>query len=1011
MQIRRLYTQPGEDTLARFSWETRHAQIVDAEGHVLFAADVEVPAHWSQSATDILASKYLRRTGVPQPDGSLGKETSAKQAFRRLVGWWRHIGEVGGYFSSPEDAQAFEDELLYMLGMQMFSPNSPQWFNAGLAHAYKIHGPAQGHWYTDPSTGETLPAADAYTYPQTSACFIQSVQDDLVNPGGIMDLWVRESRIFKYGSGTGTNFSSLRGVGERLSGGGTTSGLMSWLKIGDRAAGAVKSGGTTRRAAKMVILEIDHPDIEAFINWKVEEERKVRVLVAQGYSARLDGEAYETVSGQNSNNSVRVSHAFMRALAEDGTFNLTYRTTGEAKATLRACDLWEKAAHAAWEVGDPGLQFDTLEDWNTTPHVGPIRGTNPCSEYAAPDDTACNLASLNLVKFIGEDGAFAVEEFSHAVRLATVVLEITLAGSGFPSEAIARNSYRLRALGLGYTNLGGYLMRMGLPYDSPRGRAQAAAITALMTARAYAASAEMARDLEPYAAYDATRHLAVLANHARAARGEQGGYVRWDGTPLVVPPQPLDHSLISDQLSDAVVFAWEEALASAEARGLRNSQVTLLAPTGTIAFLMDCDTTGVEPDYALVKYKKLVGGGSMKIVNQSVEPALRRLGYSEEDINETIAHVLGIGDVAAAFPELEAADAVKVQQHIEQAANLKEAFRAAGVQAPTMEAGAWRWREYEIMGAGTLEGAPRIKDEDLAVFDCASAGSGSRYIAPMGHVAMLGAVQPFLSGGISKTVNLPHEATPEDFVQVFEQAYRSGVKAVAVYRDASKVAQPLSSGSKDADAAQAEAAKPSGAHTDGHGLARGEKRKLPSRRLGATYELTVGGQKLFVRTGEYEDGEIGEVFIDIHKEGSAVRSLMNQIAILASRALQHGMSVEDLVETFVFTKFEPGGVVTGHPNVKMATSILDAVGRILGYDYIGREDLVQVPSAPAGPATGMRSVDGAAAEAAAAVVVADPTGGRTTGDGGACPNCGHTMIRTGTCTTCPVCGTNTGCGG
>ncbi|MGH2598191.1 MAG: adenosylcobalamin-dependent ribonucleoside-diphosphate reductase, partial [Dehalococcoidia bacterium] len=627
LTFQRHFTKAGEDPFASVQWGTRTSRITNPDGSVVFEMkDAEIPAGWSQVAADIMVSKYFRKAGVPlvdangQPevnaDGSpkLGPERSAKQVIGRLATTWRWWGEQHGYFATAEDARAFEDELKYMLVHQMAAPNSPQWFNTGLSHAYGITGPAQGHYVVDSADGEVKPSADAYTHPQVHACYIQDIRDDLVGEGGIMDLWVREARLFKYGSGTGTNFSSVRGEGEPLSGGGTSSGLMSFLKVGDRAAGAIKSGGTTRRAAKMVCLDLDHPDIENFINWKADEEKKVGALIAAGYPADFNGEAYATVSGQNANNSVRVPNDFIKAVEADGTWDLKWRTdpTHVAK-TLRARDLWNTIAEAAWQSADPGVQFDTtINEWHTCPEDGRINASNPCSEYMFLDNTACNLASINLIKFVDvETGTVDVEAYRHAVRVWTVVLEISVLMAGFPSEEIARLSYDFRTLGLGYANLGTVLMLRGLPYDGDEARAFAGAMTAIMTGESYAMSAELARHLGPFPGYARNeRHmLRVIRNHRRAAYDAPAA--EYEG--LSVAPMGINADLAPEGLVQAAREAWDKALAGGELYGYRNAQTTLLAPTGTIGLLMDCDTTGVEPDFALVKFKKLAGGGYFKI--------------------------------------------------------------------------------------------------------------------------------------------------------------------------------------------------------------------------------------------------------------------------------------------------------------------------------------------------------------------------------------------------------------
>jgi len=715
MRIERKFTEAGKSPYDTIPFRESGSEIRNPDGSVVFSLDrFTVPEHWSGVAADILAQKYFRKAGVPVkakrveetsvpswlwrsvPDEAalaglpekerFGSETDARQVFDRLAGTWTYWGWKGGYFSSEEDARAFYDELRYMLAKQMGAPNSPQWFNTGLHWAYGIDGPSQGHYYVDFATGEVKASTSAYEHPQPHACFIQGIEDDLVNEGGIMDLWVREARLFKYGSGTGTNFSRLRGENEPLSGGGKSSGLMSFLKIGDRAAGAIKSGGTTRRAAKMVVVDIDHPDIEEYINWKVTEEQKVAALVTgsrilserlnailkacvnceadddgcfdpkrnpalkrevkaarkarvpdnairrviqfarQGYTSihfpiydtDWDSEAYRTVSGQNSNNSVRVTDEFLRAVEADSDWNLTFRKNGAVAKTVKARELWEEIGYAAWACADPGIQFHTtVNDWHTCPAAGEIRASNPCSEYMFLDDTACNLASLNLMAFRKEDGGFDVDAYEHAIRLWTIVLEIAVTMAQFPSRRIAQLSYEYRTLGLGYANIGGLLMASGIPYDSPEGRSLCGALTAIMTGVSYAASAEMARELGAFPGFAANRQtmLRVMRNHARAAAGEKDGY---EG--LATAPVPLDHASCPDpQLLARAMHAWEKAIELGRQHGYRNAQATVIAPTGTIGLVMDCDTTGIEPDFALVKFKKLAGGGYFKIINRMVD--------------------------------------------------------------------------------------------------------------------------------------------------------------------------------------------------------------------------------------------------------------------------------------------------------------------------------------------------------------------------------------------------------
>src|SRR5512147_2340608 len=744
MRISRLFTDPDRSPYATIEFRTASSEIRNPDGSVVFRQDdMEVPAAWSQVACDVLAQKYFRRAGVPArlapvrengvpawlwrqaadeaaiaelPEGERdGGERSAKQVFDRLAGTWTYWGWKGGYFDGEEDARAFFDELRFMLATQKAAPNSPQWFNTGLHWAYGIDGPAQGHWFVEHHTGKVQPSRSAYERPQPHACFIQSIDDDLVNEGGIMDLCVREARLFKYGSGSGTNFSRLRGENEPLSGGGKSSGLMSFLKIGDRAAGAIKSGGTTRRAAKMVVVDIDHPDIESFINWKVIEEQKVAALVTgskvlserlnailkacvnceadgdgcfdprcnpalkrevkaarkakvpdnairrviqfagQGYSSihvpiydtDWDSEAYRTVSGQNSNNSVRVTDEFLRAVAADEDWNLTFRKDGKIANTVKAHELWEEIGSAAWACADPGIQFHTtINDWHTCPASGPIKASNPCSEYMFLDDTACNLASLNLMAFRHDDGSFDVEAYEHAIRLWTVVLEIAVTMAQFPSRRIAQLSYEYRTLGLGYANIGGLLMASGIPYDSPQARSLCGALSAIMTGISYATSADMARELGAFPGFERNREhmLRVMRNHARAAAGDKGGY---EG--LATAPVPLDHASCPDpRLLAHAMHAWEKAIELGRQHGYRNAQATVIAPTGTIGLVMDCDTTGIEPDFALVKFKKLAGGGYFKIINRMVPEALRKLGYPADAIKRIVDYAVGRDTLAGA---------------------------------------------------------------------------------------------------------------------------------------------------------------------------------------------------------------------------------------------------------------------------------------------------------------------------------------------------------------------------
>jgi len=1024
LRVKRFYTD-GRDVFSYFIWERRTSQIKDLAGNVIFEMkDVEVPNFWSQVATDILAQKYFRKTGVPQYDenGSqifdkdgrpvLGSERSLKQVVRRLAGCWRYWGEKLGYFASSEDAQAFQDEIEYMLIAQIAAPNSPQLFNTGLNWAYGITGPPQGHYYYDEDAGKVLPSPDAYSRPQAHACFILSIKDDLVNPGGIMDTWVKQARIYKYGSGEGCNYSVLRAKGEPLSGGGFSSGVMSFLKVGDAVAGSIKSGGTTRRAAKMVVLNIDHPEIEDFIEWKVREERKVAALVAAGYSADFEGEAYQTVSGQNSNNSVRVTNEFMRAVLNDGEWALTWRTDGRVVKQVKARYLWRKMAEAAWACADPGVQFDTtINEWNTCPETGRINATNPCSEFNFLDNTACNLASLNLIKFYDEEkGVFNIDAFRHAVRLWTIVLEITVAMAQYPSPEIAEMSYRTRSLGLGYANLGALLMRMGLPYDSDEGRAMAAAITALMTAEVYAASAEIAAVKGPFPEFEKNRKhvLRVLNNHRRAiygARPEE--YEGLEIKPFLPPLEKADK-----QVLEAARKAWDRAIELCEKYGVRNAQATLIAPTGTIGLLMDCDTLGIEPDFALVKMKKLVGGGYFKLINRSVEPALRKLGYTPTQIREIIQYILGTNTLHGSQPVnvsslkrrgLTDAEIEKVEQLLPSVTKLsdvfnihvlgEECFRRLGVPfneavSPTfnlLKYLGFSDKEIEeseevICGALTVEGAPHLKPEHYAVFDCAvpSGKKGRRFIHYNAHLLMMAAVQPFLSGAISKTVNMPNEATIDDVAEVFMNAWKMGLKCIAIYRDGSKLSQPLST-----KTAKTEQVQP-------------VRRRLPPERTAITHKFRVGEQEGYITVGLYEDGKPGEVFIKMAKEGSTLAGLMDSFAIVTSIALQYGVPLKVLVEKFIHTRFEPSGY-TDNPKIRFATSVVDYVFRWLALKFLSEKERAEL-----GLIDGEDSLPHIGEDKVQRVLSPAP-------DAPACPECGSIMARSGTCYVCVNCGTTTGC--
>ncbi len=1014
LRIERRFTVEGESPYDTVEWSRRDSRITNPDGSIVFEMlDAELPTDWSQIAADIMVSKYFRKAGVPQYDETgdaivdddgepiLGPEQSARQVIARLASTWRWWGENHGYFASAVDAEAFEDELVYMLLHQFAAPNSPQWFNTGLHHVYGIEGPAQGFWYVDPETEGVEPSLDSYSRPSPHACFIQSVEDDLVNPGGIMDLWVREARLFKFGSGTGSNFSNIRAEGEPLSGGGKSSGLMSFLKVGDRAAGAIKSGGTTRRAAKMVILDIDHPDIETFIDWKAGEEKKVRALVANGYSADFNGEAYATVSGQNSNNSVRVNNEFLQAVADDGDWDLIGRYDGRVVKTVRARDLWRRVADAAWLCADPGIQYHgTINEWHTSPAAGEIRASNPCAEYMFLDNTACNLASLNLVKFYdAAPGTYDLESYQHAIRLWTVVLEISVTMAQFPSREIAQGSYDYRTLGLGYANLGSLLMQMGIPYDSEEGRAIAGALTAILTGHSYATSAEMATSVGTFPGFATNREsmLRVIRNHRRAAYGAaQDDY---EGVSHAVIG--IDQDRCPEDLLVAAHTAWDVAVSLGEKHGYRNAQATVLAPTGTIGLLMDCDTTGVEPDFALVKFKKLAGGGYFKIANASLAPALSRLGYQPRQVDQIIEFVVGTMSLNRA-PHINRASLIskgftgddldKIEAVLPGVFELGFAFNRWTLGEETMQRLRFSEDQYNapefsmlralgfsdeeiqeandyVCGRQTIEGAPYLRDEHLAVFDCANRNGkyGERFIHYTGHIKMMAAAQPFISGAISKTINMPNEITVDDIEKAYSLSWELGIKAMALYRDGSKASQPLSVSSDDG-VADDEPEELEGAltgelemaTTGRHvihagmfmpGISPSEAYRdlprprfhLPARRSGYTQEGRVGGHKVFMRTGEYEDGTLGEVFIDLAKEGGTLRGILSCFAIAVSKGLQYGVPLEEFVDTFTFQTFEPRGVVEGHPNIKMANSLIDYVFRALGVDYLQRDDLAQVP--------------------------------------------------------------------
>lgn len=1087
MKITRHFTKEGQNPYSVFEFRKTDSEIRNPDGSIVFHLEgIEVPATWSQVACDVLAQKYFRKAGVPKvlkahkeddiPEWlwrqeedvkALSKypekerytsEMTAKQVFDRLAGCWTYWGYKGGYFDSENDAQAFFDEIRYMLCAQMCAPNSPQWFNTGLYWAYGINGPAQGHHYVDYKTGELKVSTSSYEHPQPHACFILSINDDLVNEGGIMDLWVREARLFKYGSGTGSNFSHLRGAGESLSGGGKSSGLMSFLRIGDRAAGAIKSGGTTRRAAKMVVVDVDHPDVEEFVNWKVIEEQKVldlvvgskvakkhlqaimqacqegkgderfspqenpslhkalkearQAMVPENYCQRViqfarqgythmdfpvydtdwDSEAYLTVSGQNSNNSIRVTNKYLHAVMENKEWDLLNRRDGEIHKTVHARELWDQIGQAAWASADPGLQYDTtINEWHTCPQSGRIRASNPCSEYMFLDNTACNLASLNLVAFMNHQGKeakagelhFDSASFEQGVRLWTIVLEISVMMAQFPSKDIAQLSYEYRTLGLGFANIGGLLMASGIPYDSKEGRAIAGAMSSLMTGVSYATSAEMAAELGAFKHYKHNEKdmLRVMRNHRRAAYGEKTGY-----EDLEIAPVPLEEKdCPCPTLLKASQKAWDLALDLGKKHGYRNAQATCIAPTGTIGLVMDCDTTGIEPDFAIVKFKKLAGGGYFKIINRLVPQALDVLGYSKKQVDEIIQYAVGHGTLEGApginFNTLKSKGFTDreidlLKDNLKSAFDIKFVFnrwtlgddfckkvlklsdaQLNDVRFDILKHLGFKQQEIEAAnayccGTMTVEGAPYLKEEHLPVFDCANPCGriGKRYLSVESHIRMMAASQPFISGAISKTINMPNSATIEECKEAYLLSWRLGLKANALYRDGSKLSQPLNASllGEEAEENLYDLSPTEKAKVVAEKMVekviekyvhREQRLKLPNRRKGYTQKAAIGGHKVYLRTGEYDDGRLGEIFIDMHKEGASFRSLMHNFAMAISIGLQYGVPLEEFVDAFVFTRFEPSGPVAGNETIKMATSILDYIFRELAISYLGRTDL------------------------------------------------------------------------
>ncbi len=1040
IKFERRFTKPGANPLDAVVYEKRSSTITNTDGSTVFKMEnAEIPKSWSQLATDIVVSKYFRKAGV---EGT-GSEVSVRQVVHRISHAIRQAGEqYGGYFRTAEDAEAFEAELAHLLVTQKGAFNSPVWFNCGLFEAYGIRTGSGGSYAWDFKKGAPTITKDSYQHPQCSACFIQNVEDDLMS---IFDLVKNEARLFKFGSGTGTNFSKIRGRQEKLSGGGTSSGLMSFLEVLDRGAGATKSGGTTRRAAKMVCLDMDHPEIVDFINWKVREEKKVAALIAAGYPSDFNGEAYKTVAGQNSNNSVRISDDFMKAYLEGGKWSTTFRTNGKIGDTYEARDLMHQIAYAAWACADPGVQFDTtINDWHTSANTDKIHASNPCSEYMFLNDSACNLASINLMKFLNDDGSFDIEGYRHACRVFITAQEILVDYSSYPTGPIAQNSHDYRPLGLGYANLGTLLMVKGIPYDSEKAFAICGAITAITTGHAYRTSAEIAKHKGPFPGYEKN-----VEPTNRVMRKHRDATYR------------IDEKLCPQDLLRAAREDWEETVKLCEKHGVRNAQATVIAPTGTIGLLMDCDTTGIEPDFSLVKFKKLAGGGYFKIVNQSVQRALENLGYRDDQMRDIITFINGtltldgaphINSVTLKERGFTDEDLEKIENAIPGAFELHFAFnkwtlgedmlKRLGIKEEEYNSPAFNMLEAlgfsgkqiqeasdVICGRMTIEGAPGLKPEHLPVFDCANKCGkyGKRFIAPMGHVRMMGAAQPFISGAISKTVNLPNEVTVEDIEKIYVDSWKLGLKAVALYRDGCKLSQPLNSGAssgatKDKEEASVVEMTP-------------QRQRLPKKRTGITQEARIGGHKVYVRTGQYENGGLGEIFIDMHKEGAAYRSMMNCFAIAVSLGLQYGVPLKEYVDVFTFTRFEPSGPVD-HPNIKFATSIVDYIFRLLAMEYLGRHDLVQIPPAeqttdvtlpppahirrksdqdPEAPARPRQQAHSAETHSQDTHTKGHAEGalndhlGKMMGDAPFCSLCGHVTVRNGACYKCLNCGNSMGC--
>jgi ribonucleoside-diphosphate reductase alpha chain len=958
--VKRHFTKAGAHPFDEVEWETRTASIQNEKGQTIFEQrNVEVPKDWSMTATNIVASKYFH--------GKLGtaeRETSVRQLISRVADTIAQWGVEGGYFRTEEDAKIFHDELLHLLVRQKGAFNSPVWFNCGLWHKYHRQSNGGG-WFWDPATGSIKKETEAYRHPQCSACFINSVQDNLES---ILTLAKTEGMLFKWGSGTGTNLSPLRSSLESLSGGGEASGPLSFMKGYDAFAGVIKSGGKTRRAAKMVILNIDHPDVVDFIECKAKEERKAWALIEAGYDSAIDGDAYSSIFFQNANNSVRVTDDFMQAVVNDGDWATRRVTNGQPVKSYRARDLMRKMSEAAWQCGDPGMQFDTtINKWHTSKATAPINASNPCSEYMFLDDSACNLASLNLMKFVSADLKFDVDAYRQAVDVFVTAQEILVDNASYPTEKIAQNSHDFRPLGLGYANLGALLMANGLPYDSDGGRDFAAAVTAVMHGQAYLTSSRIATEVGPCEGYAVNRDpfLGVISMHRQAL-------------------QNINPRNVPENVMESAKKIWDECLASGMKYGYRNAQVTVLAPTGTIGFMMDCDTTGIEPDLALVKYKKLVGGGLIKIVNNGVPASLLKLGYTNQETAEIV---------------------------------------------------------HYIDENGTIECAPHLKPEHLAVFDCSlKPANGKRSIHYMGHVRMMAAVQPFISGAISKTVNLPEEATVEDVSNAFIESWRMGIKAIAIYRDGSKKSQPLNTSDAKPKKESEARSQESGEETRGVGAQSGPskggtqtptplaptpkpfRRKLDDERRAFTHKFTVGGHEGYLTVGLYDDGQPGEIFITMAKEGSTVSGLMDSFATAVSLALQYGVPLKVLCDKFSHTRFEPSGW-TNNPDIRYAKSMMDYIFRWLALKFLPRDAQPREDVSVATPngnevekaatlasqftrAAGEKPVEGSAYEMSGQPSLA---GVEHTDDAPSCSDCGAIMVRNGACYRCMNCGSTSGC--